>query len=488
MNFKLICVIICVFLSVHFCIGQRADTLIVSEKEQVEKLVQLSGKYLQSTNKKVAKYNEAVYGRMTKTLTRLAKWEARVKRVLDKTSPASSARLFGNNQLTFSTLLEKLRQTKTLTDQYTGKFNHYADKLKGRLDYLEEQKSKLASSVQTQLKAADSAVGMLTNASNQAEFLDEFIKERRQQLIQEALQHVGKTRFFKKLNKESYYYTEALTNYKAVLADPKKTEQLVASVLSKIPAFKKFAAQHSQLAGVFAPLGAFGGGGGGSTPVVNGLASRTDVQNALAASGADASALLDQMQAKPPVSPASLDQLTDRLPLGGKQGEKEIPGFTPNSQRNKTFRQRIEVGSDFQFGKSHQLLPTTATTGLTVGYKINDKSSAGIGMNYLLGLGNGWQNIRLTSEGIGFRSYVKWKFKGSFYLQAGGEWNYMMRFAGIEELKKARNWQQATLIGLSKQYMISKKVKGNVQLLYNLLHYQNQPRTQPLVIRLGYGL
>ena len=488
MRSKLVCAIICVFLSLRFCIAQRADSIIIAADEQVEKLVHLSGKYLQATNKKVTQYNEAVYERMTKTLTRLAKWETRIKRILDRTDPGTSARLFGDNQLTFSSLLEKLKHNKSLTDQYTGKFNYYTDKLKGRLDYIGEQKDKLETPIKGHLRSADSALTILNNTSAQAEYLDEFIRERRQQLVQQALQHVGNTRYFKKLNKESYYYTEALTNYKAVLADPKKTEQLVASVLSKIPAFKQFAAQHSQLAGVFAPLGVFGGGGGGSTPVVNGLASRADVQNVLAASGADASALLGQLQAQPPVSPASLDQLKDRLPFGSKQGEKEIPGFTPNSQRNKTFRQRLEIGSDFQFGKAHQLLPTTATTGLTIGYKINDKSSAGIGMNYLLGLGNGWQNIRLTSEGIGFRSYVKWKFKGNFYLQAGGEWNYMMRFSSTEELKKARNWQQATLIGLSKQYMISKKVKGNVQLLYNLLHYQNQPRTQPLVIRLGYGL
>jgi hypothetical protein len=487
MRSKLVCAIICVFLSLRFCIAQRADSTILSADEQLEKLVHLSGKYLQATNKKVAQYNEAVYGRMTKTLTRLTKWETKIKRILDRTDPATSARLFGSNQLTFSSLLEKLKHTKSLSDQYTGKFNHYTDKLKGRLDYIGEQKAKLEASTKAQLRSADSALTVLNNASDQAEYLDEFIKERRQQLVQEALKHVGKTRYFKKLNKESYYYTDALTNYKAVLADPKKTEQLVASVLSKIPAFKQFAAQHSQLAGVFAPLGVFGGASG-SSPIVNGLASRADVQNALSATGADASSLLSHLQSQPPVNPASLDQLKDKLPLGSKQGEQEIPGFTPNSQRNKTFRQRLEVGSDFQFGKANQLLPTTATTGLTLGYKINDKSSAGIGVNYLLGLGNGWQNIRLTSEGIGFRSYVKWKFKGNFYLQAGGEWNYMMRFGGVEELKKARNWQQATLIGLSKQYMISKKVKGNVQLLYNLLHYQNQPRTQPLVIRLGYGL
>lgn len=337
------------------------------------------------------------------------------------------------------------------------------------------------------MTTADSSLLVLNQTTDQAEYLEDFIKERRQQLIKEAFQHIGKSRYFKKLNKECYYYSEALANYKTVFSDPQKTEQLVASVLAKIPAFKQFAAQHSQLAGVFAPLGALGGGGG-STPIVNGIAPRAAVQNALTAAGADPAALLDQLQAQPPVSPTSLEQLKNKLPLGEKQGETEIPGFIPNSQKNKTFGQRLELGTDFQFGKSHQLLPTTATTGLTIGYKINDKSSAGIGASYLLGLGNGWQNIRLTSEGIGFRSYVKWKFKGNFYLQAGGEWNYMTRFGSVEELKKARNWQQATLIGLSKSYMINKKIKGNLQLLYNLLHYQNQPRTQPLVIRLGYGL
>ena len=223
-------------------------------------------------------------------------------------------------------------------------------------------------------------------------------------------------------------------------------------------------------------------------PVVNGLAPVEPVQQALAAAGADVTALTGQLRAQPPVSPITLQSLKSKLPVGGKNADAAtVSDFTPNSQKSKTFRQRLEMGTDFQFGKSENFLPTTATMGLTLGYKLSDKNSAGVGVNYLLGLGNGWKHIRLSNQGLGFRSYVKWKFKGNLFFQAGGEWTYMFQFNSIEELKQARNWQQATLIGLSKTYSINRKVKGNIQLLYNLLHNQNQPRTNPLVIRFGYG-
>jgi len=43
------------------------------------------------------------------------------------------------------------------------------------------------------------------------------------------------------------------------------------------------------------------------------------------------------------------------------------------------------------------------------------------------------------------------------------------------------------LIGVTKQYRISSKLKGNVQLLWDFLSYQQVPRTQPLLFRVGYG-
>jgi len=101
---------------------------------------------------------------------------------------------------------------------------------------------------------------------------------------------------------------------------------------------------------------------------------------------------------------------------------------------------------------------------------------------------NGWKDIRLSSESVGLRSYLKTKLKGSFAVQGGAEWNYMTKFSKIEELKNYSSWQTSALLGLVKSYKIGKKVNGNVQLMYDFLHNQHVPATQPVLFRIGYGL
>lgn len=69
--------------------------------------------------------------------------------------------------------------------------------------------------------------------------------------------------------------------------------------------------------------------------------------------------------------------------------------------------------------------------------------------HYKLGLGKGINNIKFTSEGLGLRTYLKWKVKNLFEVQGGREWNYMLRFSKIEQLKNSKVWQQSALIGFA---------------------------------------
>jgi len=65
--------------------------------------------------------------------------------------------------------------------------------------------------------------------------------------------------------------------------------------------------------------------------------------------------------------------------------------------------------------------------------------------------------------------------------------NYNSAFKNIEPLKNYNAWQTSALIGLSKKYQISKKLKGNMQLLYDFLAYRHVPVSQPVLFRVGYN-
>ena len=164
-------------------------------------------------------------------------------------------------------------------------------------------------------------------------------------------------------------------------------------------------------------------------------------------------------------------------------------GFKPNEQKTKSFLQRLEYGTNLQTVKASSFFPTTTDVGLSVGYKLNDKSVIGIGGSYKLGLGRGWDAIKFSSEGMGLRSYIDWKIKGSFWISGGYDMNYHTAFSNFDQLKDRNAWQRSGLLGLSKMVSVKSKFfkKTKAQLLWDFLSQQQVPRTQAVIFRINYN-
>jgi hypothetical protein len=111
-------------------------------------------------------------------------------------------------------------------------------------------------------------------------------------------------------------------------------------------------------------------------------------------------------------------------------------------------------------------------------------------MSGRVGWARNFQNIRITGEGLGFRSFFNWKLKskGSFWLTGGAELNYQSRFYSTTILNNFSNWQQSALIGVMKKYSVGKKLKGTMSVLYDALYNLQVPTRQPVVFRIGYSL
>ncbi len=63
--------------------------------------------------------------------------------MLKKINPEAANRLFGNNQLTFTTLLQKFRQGDAVALQYQTHYNKYRDDVTTSLNDLAQQKEQL---------------------------------------------------------------------------------------------------------------------------------------------------------------------------------------------------------------------------------------------------------------------------------------------------------------------------------------------------------
>lgn len=464
--------------------SQKADSVI-------KDISQLPNKYIRQVDDKVDKYYKRITNKTEKTLEKLARWENKIKALLQKASPETAQRLFGNNQITFTTLLEKYKQGKAVTEDYRKQYDEYKDKLSSTFDYLDKQKEQINSKLVKPVKEVKEKIKKLEEQEDNTEAVQQFIQERKKQLIDQSLQYIGKSKYLAKINKESYYYIETLKNYKEIFHDKKKAEETALTILNKIPAFQKFFKENSMLASLFRVPGSQGGG----TPNLAGLQTRASVnsliQQRIAAGGPNAQQQITQnIQA----AQEQLQQLKDKIIKagGGNSSDAELPNFKPNQTKTKTFKQRLELGSNFQFGKDNSLMPTTADIAMSAGYKLNDKSVIGIGASYKLGLGS-IQRIRFTNEGIGLRSFLDWKLKKQFYVSGGFEMNYLLSLpmpstTQLQVVDRSNGWQQAALIGLSKKMNIKTKwfKATKLSLMYDFLAREHVPVSQPTVFRLGY--
>ena len=451
----------------------------------LQAILQLPVSYFQQTEKKVQTYSRRITTKTEKTLTKLSHWEKKIQQTLQKVNPEAANRLFAPDQMSFAKALEEYQKGQSVALGYKATYDQYRDDLTTQLKYFETQKDQFDQKYLSALQKSKEADVQLNEEEQRNAAMQKFIKERKQQLMQEALKYLGKNKYLQKINKETYYYAETLRNYKDIFSDQKKTEQAALQLLDKIPAFKKFMRENSLLASMFRMPDNVA-----NAPSLAGLQTRASVnsfiQNQISAGGPNA---MQEVQQNLQQAQAELSQLKDKvLKAGGNNSDAELPDFKPNTQKTKTFLQRVEYGANFQPERSSGLLPGAMNIGLSVGYKINDKSSAGIGASYRLGIGS-IDKIRFSHEGLGLRSYLDWKLKKQFFVSGGFEMNHFASFKNIAQLRDANAWQSSALLGISKKIPVkSKLMKGTkLQLMYDFLYREQVPVRQPVVFRVGYN-
>jgi hypothetical protein len=452
-------------------------------------LQQIPVKYIKDIDGKMDKYTSRANKQTEKTLEHLSKWETKLQPELEETDPQAAQKLFGNDQMTFTSLLQKYQSGESITSQYGNEYNAYNDKMTTQLKYLEQQKGKLDSNLVKPLSDANGKMAHLNEEEDKDAAVQQFIKQRRQQLRDATIQYIGNSPYLAKIDKESFYYVETLKNYKEIFSDPEKTEKLATDVIDKIPAYQNFMVRNSQLALMFGLSSNNSTSPGTTTDTVglSGLQSKASIQSTMqdkiSTGGPNAQQVLSQnMQ----VVQTQLTQIKNQLNQTGSSTESStMSDFTPNMQKTKTLLQRFEFGTNFQTVHSTTYFPATSSIGLSLGYKLNDKTTIGIGTNYNIGWGKDISHINISSQGIGVRSFVELKLKGSIWASGGFEMNYQNEFTDIKVLNNYSSWQRSGLIGLCKKYKVGKQ-NCTMQLLFDFLSYQQVPRTPPILFRTGY--
>ncbi len=466
------------------CFGKAQQSGVTNNNFSDSTLTALQGlpsKYYASVDKKINYVNDRLTRKTLKYLRKFQRQEAKLQKRMQQLNPAAA---INKADATYNNFTQKIKsKTGIFGKAFSGLYNPYLDTLGSSLSFLKQVKD-----IGAQADAPLQSFNDLESKMQQADDINAFIAERKNQL-QQSLSQIsnltpGLKREYDKLNKTAYYYSAELNQYKDMLHDPDKLEQKALSILSRLPAFQKFMKDNSQIAGLFSIPANY------STPqALQGLQTIDQVQQMIASrigSGPNATQML-QSQMQDAIG--QLNKFKDKLnQLGSSSGDIEMPDFTPNNEKTKPFLKRLEYGSDLQTTRGSYGFPTTTDLGLSVGYKLNNKGTVGIGASYKAGWGTDISHIHFTSEGMGLRSYFEYNLKKTFYATGGWEYNYQPSLVSQSLAPGTSAWQQSGLIGISKTVDIKSKLfrKTKVQVLWDFMSYYQIPKSQAIKFRVGY--
>jgi hypothetical protein len=442
-----------------------ANRLTEKMEEQTEKLQQ-----------KMAKYEK----KLAKACLKSDSLNAQLEALMIKAEPAY--------------WLEKLKAKDSLLSKLgTGPYISRLDSLTGMLRFLDKDGNSAAA-----LQSLHAIKARLGITQEYQQLLDERLSQWKQLLNVNGL--VGKylPPSFKKLQTELLTYKNQVAGWKEMLNDQQRLEQEALKWLNKLPAFQQFMQQNGELARLFGNPAASAAAGG--TAAMAGLQTVQGMQQLMQqrfGSGPQAMQALQQglQQGMSQVSQQQqmLDPINNLVAQGRQmvnnimqQGSYGNEAITPKQEeqaalKSKTFGKRLELGWNFQTGSVLRNAPVTTDLGFSIGYKLNPRSVVGVGAAYRFGMGS-LQRIRFTHEGVGLRSFIDWKVKGSWWITGGYEMNYWQR---IYDLRQYRHlaWQQSGLVGVTRLLKVGKHI-SRMQLLFDIVAYRNKLNS-PLSIRYG---
>jgi hypothetical protein len=468
--------------------AQQADSLL----SKTERIVSFPGRFFNHIQKKSAALNSSLDRQTEKYLQRLQRKENKFRRALSRKDSAAAAS-FSASSAKYNSLQEQMKRVDTSAkSSLSGEYMPYVDSLKGSLAFLQQNPSRLNLSAVSQNQLTQS-VGQFNELQGKLQVTDQaktYIAERKEMMKQQLLRYAndaGMKKYLDDYSKAQFYYAEQLRQYRELLNSPDKMLQRALVVLNKIPAFTSFMSRYGALAGLFGINPDYG------TPAgLVGLQTRSQVQQLIQGQvGAGGSSGMAALQSNLESAHQQLDQFKDKLSsLGTGSGDMDMPDFKLNPNKTHSFLKRIELGTNLQTTRANYFFLSTTDIGLSIGYKLNSRSTVGVGGSFKIGWGQNISHIRLSGDGASVRTFLDFLLKKSFYASGGFEINHQQAFTSFNQISPVNDWSRSGLIGISKIVSLPGKVvkKTKVQLLWDLLWYSQNPRTaSPFKFRVGYN-
>ncbi len=162
----------------------------------------------------------------------------------------------------------------------------------------------------------------------------------------------------------------------------------------------------------------------------------------------------------------------------------ELPKRLPNPLKGKPLRERLVPALTLQIMSQKNVL---LDLNPSIAYRISPRFKSGIGWVERITFDD-WKPT-IPERVFGLRNYIEYQLPKGFQARADIEWlNAILPPLIINTGDLGtRDWEWSTLIGLKKDFKISKSVTGNVQTMYRLWSDKDKvPFPDRLNIRIGF--
>jgi hypothetical protein len=158
-----------------------------------------------------------------------------------------------------------------------------------------------------------------------------------------------------------------------------------------------------------------------------------------------------------------------------------------NPMKDKSFRERLLPGIALQIQRKDN---TWVDFNPYIGYRINGRFTAGAGWNERISFSFKSKSFFSQEHIYGPRLYAEFKLKDFLMLKAETEWMNTWIDSALPAYRvevNRRAWVWSSFAGVKNVFNLSKRVKGNVQILYNLHDPKKiSPYSNRLNIRFGF--
>jgi hypothetical protein len=193
---------------------------------------------------------------------------------------------------------------------------------------------------------------------------------------------------------------------------------------------------------------------------------------------------VDHFKGQEQVLKQAMDQVSKlKLKYSSVTSLQDIPKRRPNEMKGKPFIERVVPGVTFQFQKLHYY---TVDVNPVVSYRFSGHINGGFGWNERLSF-NKWNKLSRRDRIYGPRVFGSYMIKNGFAVKAEVEKMYALIPPSMLVPDGERMWVWSAFVGFKKDYKFAGKIKGNVQMLYNLYkdHY-NRPYADRFNVRMGF--